>query len=91
MDIKDIEHLAELSKLEFSESELENFSKDFDSLVSLADVIKNADISGERKLETIDFSSLREDKAKKSYAPSVLLSNSPIVKKDSIVVPRIME
>lgn len=91
MDIKDIEHLAELSKLKFTEEELSAFSKDFESLVDLVDLVKNADIDGERCLTTIDMNELREDEAQPSTPVETLLQNSPIVKKDSIVVPRIME
>ena len=91
MDIKDIEHLAELSKLKFTEEELSSFSKDFESLVELVDLVKNADIDGERCLTTIDMNELRGDDVQPSTPVETLLQNSPIVKKDSIVVPRIME
>ncbi|MBE7076953.1 MAG: Asp-tRNA(Asn)/Glu-tRNA(Gln) amidotransferase subunit GatC [Clostridiales bacterium] len=91
MDLKELEHLAELSKLKFSEDELKEFEKDFTSLVELADVVKNANVTGERKLNIIDMAELREDEVKESTPVDVLLQNSPIVKKDSIVVPRIME
>ena len=91
MKIEEIKHLAQLSKLTFTDEELENFSKDFESLVALADVIKNANIEGERKLNIMNLTELREDKAQDSTDVSLLLKNSPIVKKDSIVIPRIME
>ena len=91
LEIKDIKHLAELSKLEFSEKELEEFSTQFESLVELANTIKNADIKGNIKIHTVDMKDLREDKAKESMPVDLLLANSPIVKKDSIVVPAIME
>ena len=91
MELKEIEHLAELSKLKYTEEELKEFLPAFDSLVELADVIKNADISGERVLNSIDYNDLREDVAKQSTPVDELLKNSPIVRRDSIVVPRIME
>ena len=91
MEIKEIEHLAELSKLKFSEDELKEFSKDFESLVELADVVKNSTVIGSAQIISLDMESLREDKAKVSTPVETLLQNSPIVKNDSIVVPRIME
>ena len=91
MDIKDIKHLAELSKLEYTDEELAEFIPEFESAVELANVIKNADISGEIKYNIMDFSELREDVAKDSTPVDELLANSPIVRRDSIVVPRIME
>lgn len=91
MDIKEIEHLAELSKLEFSTEELEEFSNEFSSLLELADMVKNAEISGSSFINSIDMLNLREDKAKDSMHVDILLENTPVVKKDCIVVPRIME
>lgn len=91
MDIKDIKHLAELSKLEYTDEELVEFIPEFESAVELANIIKNADISGEIKYNVMDFSELRDDVAKESTPVDELLANSPIVRRDSIVVPRIME
>lgn len=91
MDIKEIEHLAELSKLEFSTEELEEFSNEFSSLLELADIVKNAEISGSSFINSTDMLNLREDKAKDSMPVDILLENTPVVKKDCIVVPRIME
>ena len=91
MDLKDIEHLAELSKLQFSEQELNDFAKDFESIIRLADQIKDYEVSGTRVVEAKDMSELREDEIIESSPVEVLLQNSPIVKNDSIVVPRIME
>lgn len=91
MDIKEIKHLAELSKLEFSDEELVQFSSDFESLVELVDKVKNSSITGTKSLCTINMQELREDRALPSTNVDVLLQNSPIVKDDSIVVPRIME
>lgn len=91
MEIKDIEHLAELSKLEYTDQEMQEFLPQFESLVELADVIKNADISGSIEHNVMDFNDLREDVAKDSTPVDELLANSPIVRRDSIVVPRIME
>lgn len=91
MELKQLEHLAELSKLEFSDSELKEFSKEFESLIELANKVKNSKISGERKLNIIDMQQLRDDKIIESTSVDVLLKNSPETNKDSIVVPRIME
>lgn len=91
MELKQLEHLAELSKLEFSDSELKEFSKEFESLIELANKVKNSKTSGERKLNIIDMQQLRDDKIIESTSVDVLLKNSPETNKDSIVVPRIME
>ena len=91
MELKQIEHLAELSKLEFSKEELEEFSKEFESLVNFADTIKNAEVEGKTNYNIIDMSSLREDEVKPSVPAEELLQNAPVQQKDCFVVPRIME
>ena len=91
MDIKEIEHLAELSKLKFTQEELEDFAKDFESLVELADIVKNADIQGVRQINIVDMNLLREDIPQPSMPAEVLLQNAPDCQKNSFAVPRIME
>ncbi len=91
MDLKEIQHLAELSKLEFSKEELESFALDFASLVNLADNIKNADIKSKRVLNALDLKDLREDEVKESLPSKIILKNAPVAKKDSFVVPRVVE
>lgn len=91
MEIKEIEHLAELSKLKFTQEELEDFAKDFESLVELADVVKNADIQGVRQINIVDMNLLREDIPQPSTPAEVLLQNAPDCQKNSFAVPRIME
>ena len=46
MEIKDIEYLAELSKLQFNEQEMSEFSNEFNSLIELVDVVKNTSVDG---------------------------------------------
>ena len=91
MEIKEIEHLAELSKLKFTQEELEDFAKDFESLVELADIVKNADIQGVRQINIVDMNLLREDIPQPSTPAEVLLQNAPDCQKNSFAVPRIMD
>ena len=91
MDIKQLEHLAELSKLEFSQEELVNFDKDFENLINMVEKVKTCNISGERRLKVISMDDLREDEVVPSTSVEKLLKNSPDTKKDSVAVPRIME
>ena len=91
MEIKEIEHLAELSKLKFTAQELEAFAKDFESLVELADVVKDADIEGVRQINIVDMDLLREDIPQPSTPAEILLQNAPDSQKNSFAVPRIME
>ena len=91
MDLKEIKHLAELTKVEFSQEELQAFSKEFEQLVDFADIVKNSSESGQIKYAQIDMNDLRQDKPKESMSVEKLLQNTPKVASQSIVVPRIVE
>ena len=91
MDKKDLEHLAELSKLEFSDEELETFSKEFESVIEFANIVQNSSINGDPVLNTVKMQNLREDVCEESMLPELLLKNAPSSKNNSFVVPRIME
>ena len=91
MDIKQIEHLAELSKLEISEEEKQVLAKDFDSLLEFADVIRNSEIEQKSKIKALNMSELREDKIKESAKTETLLRNAPVESKGCFVVPKIVE
>lgn len=91
MDIKQIEHLAELSKLEITEEEKQILAKEFDGLVEFADVIRNSNVEPKSKLKYLNMSQLREDKVKESSKTEILLKNAPVESKGCFVVPKIVE
>lgn len=91
MELNEMKHLAELSKLEFTDAELGELSKDFESLVELADIVKNSQVKGQRKFLSVDMCELREDVAKPSMITSEILQNAPSKSNDCFMVPRIME
>ena len=54
--------LAQLSKLEFKEQELEKISEDMDTIIRFADKVKEFDTNalGEKR-DLVEYSSLRDD------------------------------
>ena len=91
MEIKQLENLSELSKLAFDENEANQMMSDLDKLVEMVSVVKDADVDGTFKIKTIDMEDLRDDEVVESVGPEVMLRNAPEAKKNSFVVPRIME
>ena len=91
MDLNELHKLAELSKLAYTDEELVELSASFESLKSFVDTVKNADVDGERKIDTINMSELREDIAEDSMDTDTLLMNAPQSSKGCYVVPRIVE
>ena len=91
LEIEDIKHLANLSALEFEESELENFKNEFNSILTFVDQIKNADVEGDLEYMPIDVEELREDEAKESFSNEEILTNAPKKKMGCFAVPLMME
>ena len=91
MEIKQLEILAELSKLNFNQTETEEMIKDLDCLAEMVSDVKEADVDGTFKINTIDWEDLREDVVVESVGPEMMLKNAPDAKRNSFAVPRIME
>ena len=91
MELKEIKHLAELSKLEFADEELQSFVGEFEKQIELVDTIKNTEVIGNMKLNILKMEELREDKVKNSFSSEILLENAPDKKRSYFAVPRIVE
>ena len=89
---KDIQHLADLSALEFTEKEIERFAKEFEQINDFVCQIQKADISAELVYDKIiPLEDLREDIAKPSLPNDVVLLNAPKKAKGAFAVPLMME
>ncbi|MDD4530563.1 MAG: Asp-tRNA(Asn)/Glu-tRNA(Gln) amidotransferase subunit GatC [Candidatus Gracilibacteria bacterium] len=91
-----IKHLAKLSKLEFSEEELEKFAKDFNSIIDYVGKLNEIDNSMLEKVRSIDVENpliLRKDETveKKEFTKKDLLSctQKPVIN-DQIALGNIM-
>lgn len=91
MTIDEIKHLAELSKLNFSNEELEKFVKDFNNIGVFFKQLNENDNFVENTKEVKEFEQLREDIILPSQDRELTLKNAP--KKDSIsfIVPKVVE
>lgn len=92
MDIKTLDHLAQLSKLSFSETEKDQLIHEMGNIIALMDTIKSFNITYDDTKDggEVTLSDLREDVAKPSYEPEKLLSNTNPIS-DCYVIPRMME
>ncbi|MEN2998846.1 MAG: Asp-tRNA(Asn)/Glu-tRNA(Gln) amidotransferase subunit GatC [Brevinematia bacterium] len=88
-----VKKVAELSKLSFSEEELESFTQEFSKIVSFVEMISELDTTGvEPSPYPIDIiNEPREDIVVPSVKVEKILSNAPKRKDDFIVVPRVVE
>lgn len=87
-----ISHLSNLSKLSFTDDELEKFSSDMSSIVGIVDIIKEVDIEYNPLADNrnIHVDDLREDVAKESMATDKILKNA-VNSDNCFIVPKVVE
>ena len=90
-DIKLAEHLAELSKIKFSEKELQKIASEMDEIISLLDTVSDFEITENpvvnpaQKLENI-----REDLPTPSLPRKDVLKNASKKDKKAFTVPKVV-
>lgn len=84
-------HLAELSKLEFNNEELEKMTEDMTAIVGLMDKVCGFETDEKPyTVEPVSYGELREDNYKASYPTDNILKNAANIKNDSFVVPKVV-
>lgn len=84
-------HLAELSKLGFSDSELEKVTKQMSDIIDLMDKVKEIDKNLETfSLPSTDFENLRPDTARESVDTNLIVKNAKSVRDNAFVVPKVV-
>lgn len=84
-----VNHLAELSRLEFSQAETENFKQEFAQTLAQVDKLNSADLSKVvEKSDTLDAKTqLRQDQIKQGLSVKDVTKNAPDSLGNSILVP----
>lgn len=91
VDIKLTKYLAELSKIAFTEEELEKMTGDMADIINLMDKVQEIDPSGKTyALESVSYDDLRTDTVRESFKTEKVLENAAAVKEDSFVVPKVV-
>lgn len=90
-DLNEVRHIAELSKLEFSNDELTDVMNDMNEIVNIMDIICDFDNRiTEYRLNAIKCDDLRDGETEKSCATEVITSNSAKVENNAFIVPRVI-
>ena len=91
--IKDAENLAKLSRLEFTEEELKEFLKEFESTLDQVSKINNVDVSNIEltEAEQIDILNLRKDIVCNRFSQKKVIENAPEQKDGAFLVPLTVE
>lgn len=90
-DIELTKHLAELSKLSFTDSELEKVTAQMSDIINLMDRVKDID----PKLDTfalaaVNYDDLRADSSRPSLETEKILENAKAVKDNAFAVPKVV-
>lgn len=90
---KEVEHIAHLARLEFSEKEIEAFTRQLDNILTYFDKLKEVNTANiEPTSHAIKVKNVfREDEVKKSISLDSCLRNAPEEEGNCFRVPKIIE
>jgi len=88
-----VEHVAELSRLTFSEEEIDAFTKVLADIIDFAEQLNELDTDGiEETTHVLDMSNvLREDEIRDSLSREDALRNAPEQRDGQVLVPKVIE
>lgn len=85
---EEVKKLAKLSKLSFTEEEIEKLTVDMQSIVSFADMISKAEFAQKEGIAPDSLQPLREDTVIPSYPREEILKNAPTPEEGFFKLPR---
>ena len=94
IDKATLDHIAELSKLSFTDEETEKMIDQMSDIITLMDTIRDIDIQYDdtKDKNEIPYAKLREDKAGESFPTEKLLQNTKAGGDgDCYTLPKMME
>lgn len=90
-DVTLTKHLAELSKLNFTDPELETITQEMDEIVALMDTVAGFTEDREGFVnEAVAFADLREDVPKESFPREEILRNGKENNGTTFTVPKVV-
>lgn len=90
--INDVEYLAELSALEFSAEEKQNFVNDLNNILEMVNQLQQPDADEENVYnKSHNLSELREDVAFESLSQEEILANAPKQRRGCFSVPLVVD
>lgn len=92
MDIKTIEHLCSLSKLNYTDEGKQKVMAEMSEIINLMDTVKEFDLvyDDTKDNNSISYGEVRADEAKPSFSTEKLLSNTK-PSENCYVVPKMVD
>ncbi|MDD6308689.1 MAG: Asp-tRNA(Asn)/Glu-tRNA(Gln) amidotransferase subunit GatC [Clostridia bacterium] len=93
IEIKEIEHLADLARLALSEKEKEQLSREVGQMIEFADKLSTLDTTDTdpTMFAANVYNVFREDEAMPSLPTAAILQNAPSADMECFVVPKTVE
>jgi aspartyl-tRNA(Asn)/glutamyl-tRNA(Gln) amidotransferase subunit C len=93
LTLEEVEHIAELARLELMPAEKERFRQQLSAILEYAARLQQIDTTGIAPTASVlpARSVLRADEPKKGLTTVELLSNAPAVEQDQFRVPPVLE
>lgn len=93
ISMKEVEHVARLSRLELSEAEKERMRRELDSILAYIDKLRALDTEGvEPTSHAVPMTNvMREDVLRPSFPQEEMLANAPERSGEFFRVPKIIE
>ena len=90
---EDVKHIANLSKLNLTEEELEKYTTELSDIVNFANELSNIDVDGVQPTNHIlDIKNVfRKDEVQPSYDREKILKNAPSKDAGCVSVPKVVE
>lgn len=90
---EDVKHIASLARLEFTDEELEKYTKNMADIVDFANSLSVLDVSNvEPTNHILDIKNVfRKDEVKPSYDREEILKNAPTKAGGCVSVPKVIE
>lgn len=93
LTIQEVEHIAELAKLDLTDQEKEQYREQLSSILEYAAMLQNIDTEGIPPTASVlpERSVLREDIVLNPLSPETVLKNAPQQQDQQFKVPIVME
>ena len=89
---KDVLHIAKLSKLEFSDEEIEKFTTEMSTIVEYVNTLQGVDTSDvEDQTTVLPLNDLRADEVEPSLSQEDAIKNAPKKRTGGFSVPQVVE
>lgn len=89
---KEIEHIAKLSNLNFTDSELEMYAKHMTGIVDFANELNQLDTDNVEITTSVlgEYNIFRKDEVQPSFDRDLLLQNAPTKKDGMFEIPKVI-